>query len=178
MSTKASLAHGEHFHFYEECFDDKNVYLELENTEFEVTQSQRRDSKDLNGRVMVRIPLEIWITLQQVKPPHMDLAGKTDRELLELVQTDVDQRIGRYKAATTDRLRNLESVFGSLVYGQADKARSVQIRPGLAHVTRQRNQQREILERSNANWISPYSRNVDPATPPPEDSAAMPSGES
>jgi hypothetical protein len=161
MSTKLSLAHGDNFHFYNECFDDANVYLELENTEFEVVQTQRPNSKDFNGRVMVRIPLETWITIQQVKPPHMDLVGKTDQELLEMVRHHVNERIARYKAASTDRLRALESGFGSFVYGPASKSRSIQIRRGLTHVTRQRNQQREILERSKANWISTYVTNVE-----------------
>lgn len=57
MSTKSSLAHGKNFHFYNECFDDQNLYLELENAEFEVFQTQRPNTNDFNGRVMVRIPL-------------------------------------------------------------------------------------------------------------------------
>jgi hypothetical protein len=73
----------------------------------------------------------------------MGLVGKSDQELLEMVQADVDDCIARYKAATTDRLQALESAFGSFVYGPADKARSVQIRLGLANYTRARNQQRE-----------------------------------
>jgi hypothetical protein len=178
MSTKSSLAHGEHFHFYEECFDDQNVYLELENTEFEVSQTRRPNTKDFNGRVMVRIPLETWITIQQVKPPHMDLVGQSDQELLEMVQTDVDERIARYKAAITDRLRGLESMIGSFVYGRATESRSAQIRRGLAHVTKQRNKQHEILERSKTNWISSYATKFEQPTELPTDpNAVAPSDE-
>lgn len=161
MSTKSSLAHGENFHFYEECFDDQNVYLELENTEFEVFQTQRPNTKEFSGRVMVRIPLETWITIQQVKPPHMDLVDKSDHELLEMVQTDVDERIAQIKTAITEGRRTLGMLMGSLVYGPADEARDVQIQSGITHFTEQRNQQHEILERSKANWLSANRANFD-----------------
>jgi hypothetical protein len=178
MSTKSSFAHGKNFHFYNECFDDQHLYLELENTEFEVFQTQRPNSKEFGGRVMVRIPLETWITIQQVKPPHMDLVGKSDQDLLEMVQTHVDERIARYKAATTDRLRAVESGFGSFVYGRATESRSAQIRRGLAHVTKQRNQQDEILEHSKANWILRYATNVEqPSELPAEPNAVAPDDE-
>jgi hypothetical protein len=179
MSTKSSLAHGEHFHFYNECFDEKNVYLKLENTEFEVYQTQRPNTNEFSGRIMVRIPLETWITIQHVKPPHMDLADKNDQQLLEMVRHEVNERVARYKAASTDRQRALESAMASFVYGPADKARSVQIRRGLTHVTRQRNQQRDILERSKANWISTYATNVEePVKLTANPTAAMPTDES
>lgn len=37
MSTKCSLAYGDTFHLYQECFDEDNVYLELEGIEYEAT---------------------------------------------------------------------------------------------------------------------------------------------
>lgn len=50
MSTKATISYGSDYHFYEECFDRSNVYLQLEGAEFEA-----------NDRgVMVRIPIKIW----------------------------------------------------------------------------------------------------------------------
>jgi hypothetical protein len=169
MSTKSSLAHGDHFHFYNECFDDQNVYLELENTEFEVFQTQRPNTKDFSGRVMVRIPLETWITIQQVKPPHMDLVGKSDQELLEMVHADVEERIARNQTDIAEGRRTLGMLFGSLAYGPADEVRDVQIQSGIAHFTEQRNQQREILERSKANWISANRTDIDQPAELPAD---------
>lgn len=29
MSTKCTISHGPSYHFYEDCFDEDNVYLEL-----------------------------------------------------------------------------------------------------------------------------------------------------
>jgi hypothetical protein len=141
MSTKASLAHGEGFHFYNEIFDEQHVYLELRKAEFEVTQDH----------VMVRIPLEVWITIQRIKPPHMDVMHKSDQELLEMARNDVDQRIAHFKAARIDQTRVFGAHLGSFVYGDADKPRSVQIKLGMRHYLRERKQQRVILERSRAH---------------------------
>jgi hypothetical protein len=141
MSTKASLAHGEGFHFYNEIFDDQHVYLKLRKAEFEATQDH----------VMVRIPLEVWITIQQIKPPHMDVVNKSDQELLEMARNDVDQRIAHFKAARIDQTRVFGAHLGSFVYGDADKPRSVQIKLGMRHYLRERKQQRVILERSRAH---------------------------
>ena len=161
MSTKASLAHGEGFHFYNEIFDDQHVYRELRKAEFEATQDH----------VMVRIPLlaptaapggpgalEVWITIQRIKPPHMDVVGISDQELLEMARHDVDQRIAHFKAARTDPTRVFGAHVGSFVYGDADKPRSVQIKLGMRHYLRERKQQRAILERSRAHrFIGLYS---------------------
>ena len=50
MSTKCSIAYGENFHFYEECFDRSNVYLKIEKTEFKAT----------SNFVKVQIPIKVW----------------------------------------------------------------------------------------------------------------------
>jgi hypothetical protein len=143
MSTKSSLAHGEQFHLYNEALDDEHVYLELNHAEFEASQNH----------VMVRVPLEVWLTIQQVKPPRLDVAGKNDQELLELVQADVDERIARYQAATTDRGRGFASLIGAWVYGQADQPRDEQIEQGLKYHLEVRQRQERILERSQTHWL-------------------------
>lgn len=151
MSTKSSLAHGEHFHLYNEAFDDEHVYLELNKAEFEASQDH----------VMVRIPLEVWITIQQVKPPHFDVAGKSDQQLLELVQAEVDERITRYQAATTDRGRGFASLIGGWVYGQADQPRDEQIEQGLKYHLEVRQRQERILERSQTHWLAAHATRED-----------------
>jgi hypothetical protein len=72
MSTKATLSHGDHFHFYLEALDDANVNLELDHAEFEVNQHS----------VMVRIPMDVWMSMHGVGVPKFDLADKTDTEWL------------------------------------------------------------------------------------------------
>ena len=151
MSTKSSLAHGEDFHFYTEAFDDEHVYLELNKAEFEATQDH----------VMVRIPLEVWITIQQVKPPRLDVAGTSNQELLELVQAEVDERIARYRAATNDRGRGFASLIGGWVYGQADQPRDEQIEQGLKYHLEVRQRQERILERSQTHRLAAHATRED-----------------
>ena len=50
MSTKVSLNWGKDYHLYQEVFDEKNVYLKVHGTDFEV-------SKD---HAMIQIPIELW----------------------------------------------------------------------------------------------------------------------
>jgi len=50
MSTKVTLSYGKEFHFYQEIFDNGNVYLQVNGHEFEAS----------NGKVLVQIPIEIW----------------------------------------------------------------------------------------------------------------------
>ena len=80
MSTKATIAHGPNFHLYHEVFDEDNVYFELEGTQFEAG----------NNRVMVPIPVHVWEVIRQY--PGIDLlyADKTDAELSQLVEQQVD----------------------------------------------------------------------------------------
>ncbi len=37
MSTKSTLTHGPTFHLYNEVFDERTVYLELEGVPFEAS---------------------------------------------------------------------------------------------------------------------------------------------
>jgi len=56
MSTKASISHSNRHHFYEECLDNSNVYLEV-NKPPGVELSHR----DFSGTTATLIiPIEIW----------------------------------------------------------------------------------------------------------------------
>jgi hypothetical protein len=138
MSTKATLSHGDHFHFYLEVFDDDNVYLELDHTEFKVNQRS----------VMVRIPMDVWVSMHAVGVPKFDLATKTDAELLEMVRAEVTQRRARYRNAKDKRARALENLFGCLAYGLASDSKAKQIETGLGFYDAKRQQQQSILERA------------------------------
>jgi len=64
MSTKVSLKHdcdhttGQAFHLYEECFEDGQVYLELEGLPFEAVSSAML-SEQSPTRLVVRLP-NVW----------------------------------------------------------------------------------------------------------------------
>jgi len=61
MSTKSTLKHdrdqstGQSFHLYEECFEDGQVYLELEGFPFEAASSAIPSEQGLS-RIVVRLP--------------------------------------------------------------------------------------------------------------------------
>ena len=56
MSTKASISYSDKHHFYEECLDNSNVYLQIDNPPglqvdfWEASQ----------GSATLVIPIEIW----------------------------------------------------------------------------------------------------------------------
>src|SRR5438874_9471962 len=133
MSTKATIAYGKNFHFYHEVFDDNFVYLELEGVEFEAGYN----------RVMVPIPIHIWEVIRRYPGIDLDWADKSDAEISQHVEGEVDERIKRY-AETDQNGRRLFRVLGSMVYGSADEPREKQIAAGIDYFNRRRKHQRQI----------------------------------
>jgi hypothetical protein len=138
MSTKATIAYGENFHFYHECFDEDHVYLELETTQFEAGY----------GRVMVPIPLHIWETIRHLGNARLDLVNQTDEDLRAMVETEVDRRIAKYQEALRRHPGRTQLAWlgGSLVYSSPDKPRGKQIPRGMEYFTRERQRQREVAK--------------------------------
>jgi len=136
MSTKATIAHSEIFHFYHEVMDDDHVYLELETTQFEAGY----------GRVMLPIPIHIWETIRHLGGARLDLVNRTDEALLAMVEAAVDARITRYQEAlrTHPDRAGFMSLAGSLVYGSAEDPRVEQIARGMEYYRNERQHQREI----------------------------------
>jgi len=136
MSTKATIAYGENFHFYHEVMDEDHVYLEIETTHFEAGY----------GRVMLPIPIHIWETIRHLGGARLDLVNCTDAALLAMVETAVDERILRYQEALRahpDRA-GLMSFAGSLLYGRAEDPRAEQAVRGMEYYRNERQRQRDI----------------------------------
>lgn len=133
MSTKATIAYGDTFHFYHEVLDDSYVYLELEQVEFEASYN----------RVMVPIPVHIWEVIRQYPGIDLSWADKSDAEILDYVTQHVDDRIHKYEAAEPDK-KGLVSLFGGWVFGRADEPREAQIEQEVAHYERMREHQRQV----------------------------------
>lgn len=136
MSTQATLCYGDHFHFYLEIFDDANVYLELEHAEFKVSPQS----------VMVRIPMDVWMSMHGLGVPKFDLADKTDTELLKMVTAEVTQRRAKYRNAKDKRAQAWLSFMGSLAYGLASDPKAKQIEIDLACYRAKRTEQQGIVE--------------------------------
>ena len=79
MSSKNILAHGPNFHLYSEAINDGHVYLELQNTQFEVT----------NNRVLLSIPVPIWEVIRSHPGMSFEYAGMTDAELRSVVESEM-----------------------------------------------------------------------------------------
>ncbi|MGL6338201.1 MAG: hypothetical protein ACRC80_03570 [Waterburya sp.] len=134
MSTKCSIAHGDNFHFYRECFDEENVYLQLEGIEFTASQSE----------VTVTIPMAVWSIIRNFSVVDLSLADKTDAELRAMVEEKVDQRIEQYLTSDNEREKAMISLMGSICYGSADLPRNEQIESGMQYYRQTREQQLAI----------------------------------
>lgn len=143
MSTKSTIAYGPTFHLYHE-FDRDCIYLELEGTQFEAGYN----------RVMVPIPIHIWEFIRRYPAIEIKYADKTDAELCEYVEQEVDNRLQQYQEAH-EKAKRMISLLGSLVFGTPDEPREQQIAQGMKHFSQVREQQQQIkraiaeLEREN-----------------------------
>jgi len=94
MSTKASISYGDRHHFYEECLDNNNVYLEV-NKPPGIELSHR----DFDGTTAtIIIPIEIW---RQVVEDWLESAwGKSpehDNTEIKLDFTRITEMFGNVK---------------------------------------------------------------------------------
>lgn len=139
MSTKSTIAYGDDFHLYKECFDDANIYLELTNNpEFEVTQEH----------VIVAIPLEIWEVVRQRSFIDLSLINKTDDEIRQMVEADIKERMDTIKEAEAKGQNpGILRACGLLVYGSADEPIQVQVEKGVEYYTKRRQFQKELTAR-------------------------------
>lgn len=141
MSTKSTLAHGKEFHLYHEVLDGDHVYLELETTHFEAGY----------GRVMVKIPIHIWEVIRHRGGADLTLADKSDSDLRQLVEHDVEERIRMYQEAAARgesgiRLSTLHHIFP---YGSADAPREQLVARGIEYYLERRRYQQEVKARIN-----------------------------
>ena len=133
MSTKSSLAYGPGFHLYHEMFDDDNVYLEVEGTHFEASYN----------RVRLPIPVHIWEVIRRYPGVSFECVDKTDAELRDDVERQVDERLKQYQEANDEDKPRL-ALFGSFKYGSVKEPRDTQIEKGVAYFVRIREHQQQI----------------------------------
>jgi hypothetical protein len=136
MSTKATVAYGNNFHFYRECFDEDFMYLELEGVQFEAGYN----------RVMVPIPVHIWEIIRKYEGVDLSWASQTDPEILRYVEQEVDKRIDRYQQTGEEKGKRLIALLGSIPFGSADIDRSEQIESGVSYFKNLREHQQQIKQ--------------------------------
>jgi hypothetical protein len=135
MSTKATIAHGSNFYLYHEVLDEDYVYLEVEGTQFEANYS----------RVMVPIPIHVWEVIRHYPGIDLKYADKTDAELRQLVEQEVDARLKLYCQAN-EGAKGLVSLCGALAFGSADQPREQQIAAGIEYFTELRKHRQQIKQ--------------------------------
>ncbi|MGZ4960829.1 MAG: hypothetical protein ACXV7J_16435 [Methylomonas sp.] len=135
MSTKSSIAYGPNFHFYHEAFEQDAVYLELDRAFFDASPD----------KVTVAIPVVVWEVIRQYGGADLSWATKSDEEIRQWVENEVDERIAR-NLVDSPSLALLRTM-GAMTFGPASDAREAQIESGLAYGFEKRDQQRDLLAR-------------------------------
>lgn len=136
MSTKCTLAYSETFSLYYDLLDDDAIYLRLKGASFEASP----------GEITVEIPLAVWAVIRACGTPDMSLADKTDEEIRQVVEGEVQERIDGAAAARASGRNTFLSLFGLGVYGSVDDPRDKQVSSGIEYMTKQRAKQRELRD--------------------------------
>jgi hypothetical protein len=139
MPPKVTIAYGKIFHFYREPREHNYVYLELEDTPYEVGYL----------RVMVAIPVDIWETIRGLESTQFDLVNVEDADLISQVMSRVDERMANYERARSASREKVEELRlkDSLIFGVADDPREDQVARGIQSYKVERERQRAIVAR-------------------------------
>ncbi|MEL6578591.1 MAG: hypothetical protein AAFQ14_02475 [Cyanobacteria bacterium J06621_12] len=140
MSTKSSIVYGNSFHLYKECFDEENVYLELESVEFNAS----------NNQVTVTIPVAIWEVIRAYGAVDLSYANYSDAEIETIVEEEVDRRMEKYRSTKDERARKFASLSGSICYGSAELPKNEQIENGVRYYRQVRERQLAIKNQIEA----------------------------
>lgn len=141
MSTKSSIAYGETFHLYKECFDEDGVFLQLDNVQFEATPTS----------VTVKIPLHVWEYIRAFEATDLCSAHLSDEQIECSATERVDARLARAASANTGAKPHLSGTLiglgGAFTMGDVSLPRQEQIANLVAHLKKQRAQKQAILDR-------------------------------
>jgi hypothetical protein len=125
MSTKITLYFDEKIHFFQECFDENNVYLTQDDKSCSVSQTLRLDQ--IVGIVKS-------INIESLKKQ----AALTDEQILDFVQKTVSAR--------KNSSNTISHMFGALVYGDAGDSIDEQVARGFKHYAAKRDTLRKVCE--------------------------------
>lgn len=133
MSTKATIYAGDKFHFYNECYDDDNVYLELEDVEYFAERNS----------VTIAIPNELWQVLREYESVgDLKFAEYTDEQIQQHVVTHL-RTIKLSEEAT--HLSCFMFMYGDI----ANTTEEEQIKKGIEYFSNLREKQKNIKAKIN-----------------------------
>lgn len=141
MGTKKTLLSGESYKIYHQCFDDKNIYLDL--SEIEVEKSEN------NGHTLV-IPIWLWEKIRRV-PALVDLslAKMTDQEIENKIVCEVNSRIRELSlfAYDNDIMAKFIRISDHIKFGSVSADKEEQIRKGISYYMQERENQRKVIKK-------------------------------
>lgn len=141
MGTKKTLLSGESYKIYHQCFDDKNIYLDL--SEIEVEKSEN------NGHTLV-IPIWLWEKIRRV-PALVDLslAKMTDQEIENKIVSEVNSRIRELSlfAYDNDIMAKFIRISDHIKFGSVSADKEEQIRKGISYYMQERENQRKVIKK-------------------------------
>jgi len=88
----------------------------------------------------------IWEVIRKYSCASLSWAEKTDEDILQYVEQEVDSRIQQYEDAENDLGKHRMALFGSFVYGKTDIPRSEQIEKGVSYFKRLREHEQQIKQ--------------------------------
>ena len=128
MSTKSTLLSFDSVHLYTEAFDDKNVYLEMDNIKFNAS----------NNQITLEIPIEIWEVIRQKEAIYHYCHDWTDDYIKDYVENEVSKRINE---------KGILRIFGMFIYGDADDCKEEQIKIGIDYYTKKRTEENALINK-------------------------------
>lgn len=141
MGTKKTLLSGESYKIYHQCFDDKNIYLDL--SEIEVEKSEN------NGHTLV-IPIWLWEKIRRV-PALVDLslAKMTDQEIENKIVSEVNSRIRELSlfGYDNDIMAKFIRISDHIKFGSVSADKEEQIRKGISYYMQERENQRKVIKK-------------------------------
>ena len=108
--------------------------------------------------------MHIWEVIRQYEGTDLSWASRTDEEIAQYVEQEVDKRIQKLKEAENEKSKRLIALLGSMPYGMADTPRQQQIEKGIAYFESLREHQLQIkqaieeLKQINKNSLLDNSR--------------------
>lgn len=116
------------FHLYKECFDEQNLYLEV-------------NLSDSTIKLIFPIGVAFGVArkISALEETAKRCAARTDADIAETANAEVDHRIENMHDQITQ-------MMGVLTYGSVHDPREDQVRSGIEDMTRERDQCVEALQ--------------------------------
>jgi hypothetical protein len=135
MSTKLSIFWDGKNHIYQECFDEKSIFIE-------------RETDDTKILLELNLTQVLSIVRCMNYERFKQQSELTDEQIKNHVVGDVEHRINSSS-------NTMIELHGALIYGLAKYPKELQIQRGMDYYTTKRNYLKKIIdeiESSRANW--------------------------